>query len=607
MLTRTPLRRNAAWRAGTDTCLALALAFLAADAGASGQPDPAFANGAVAAPGLEGLRFPTLAVARDGRILLAGTVWGGSFAQVKYGRARMFDDGGQAIAAFGGEYGFSSAAHLGLPTNHSVETVAFDLAGRVVVGGSMQIAPSGAWVQRVRSDGLASSTFTPLLPSEVGLGDDLRSAFALAIDPNGRIVVGGSSILEASGFFFPGQGQGQAVVARLRSDGTRDMDFGALGEVVLGSPQAEVDARVRALGFDDDGIVVAHGTSGRLLLQRLGDDGLADATFGAGGSTTIDAWIGIDIDRRGRVHVLADLAGPPAGRHLLRYVDGRLDPSFGGSGAVLLPDAYKVLATGPDGAAYAARADAANGIATLRALRVREDGVVDTAFGTGGEAIATFDYLPGGGPSDPALAVDDANRLLVVAMRHVPSGFGISGTNAMLYRFTGSSSPPPTALAVEYFHAGFGHYFSTADADEITALDAGVFAGWVRTDETFTVAARSIGEASPACRFFSGATFAQKSSHFYTPYPGECDNVDASTEWGFEKIVYLLRIPDGVGAGNGTCPAGLRPLYRAYNGMQGGAPNHRYTTSPATLDAMLAAGWHLEGEANTRVFACVPH
>jgi hypothetical protein len=37
-----------------------------------------------------------------------------------------------------------------------------------------------------------------------------------------------------------------------------------------------------------------------------------------------------------------------------------------------------------------------------------------------------------------------------------------------------------------------------------------------------------------------------------------------------------------------------------------GAPNHRYMTDPALLDAMVAQGWIMEGEAATRVFACVP-
>ena len=33
---------------------------------------------------------------------------------------------------------------------------------------------------------------------------------------------------------------------------------------------------------------------------------------------------------------------------------------------------------------------------------------------------------------------------------------------------------------------------------------------------------------------------------------------------------------------------------------------NRYMTDPAVLDTMIAQGWIMEGEAATRVFACVP-
>ena len=50
----------------------------------------------------------------------------------------------------------------------------------------------------------------------------------------------------------------------------------------------------------------------------------------------------------------------------------------------------------------------------------------------------------------------------------------------------------------------------------------------------------------------------------------------------------------------------MQPLYRAYNNGLSGAPNHRYMTDPALLDQMIALGWTMEGEAGTRIFACVP-
>ncbi|HVF65697.1 MAG TPA: hypothetical protein VNE58_17055 [Casimicrobiaceae bacterium] len=58
-------------------------------------------------------------------------------------------------------------------------------------------------------------------------------------------------------------------------------------------------------------------------------------------------------------------------------------------------------------------------------------------------------------------------------------------------------------------------------------------------------------------------------------------------------------------SGAGVCP-GTLPLYRAYNNGQGGAPNHRYTTDSRLLDEMIAKSWTFEGEAQTRIFACVP-
>ena len=47
----------------------------------------------------------------------------------------------------------------------------------------------------------------------------------------------------------------------------------------------------------------------------------------------------------------------------------------------------------------------------------------------------------------------------------------------------------------------------------------------------------------------------------------------------------------------------MKPLFRLYNNGQGGAPNHRYTTSTVTRGQMLALGWVQEG-AGEGVVAC---
>jgi uncharacterized protein (TIGR03437 family) len=169
--------------------------------------------------------------------------------------------------------------------------------------------------------------------------------------------------------------------------------------------------------------------------------------------------------------------------------------------------------------------------------------------------------------------------------------------------FVSDALPPAIAQAVEYYYADWNFYFETAFPDEIAALDGGAFGGaWKRTGQTFDVWPSALNPAAmPACRFFS-TIFAPKSSHFYTPFAGECAGLRAGNAWQYEGIAFYIALADA----NGNCPAGTVPLYRAYNNGMGDAPNHRYTTSLDILNQMLAAGWAFEGNGITKVFACVP-
>lgn len=159
-----------------------------------------------------------------------------------------------------------------------------------------------------------------------------------------------------------------------------------------------------------------------------------------------------------------------------------------------------------------------------------------------------------------------------------------------------------TRQAVEYFHAGWGHYFVTAFPDEIAVLDGGAFGGaWTRTGQTFDVWPAQEPGTSPVCRFFS-TSFSPRSSHFYTPFAGECDTLRQNKDWQFEAIAFHLRTPDAIG----DCPAGTAPLYRLYNNGTSGAPNHRYTKSRTIVAHMRGQGWSSEGSGPDVTFACLP-
>jgi hypothetical protein len=151
--------------------------------------------------------------------------------------------------------------------------------------------------------------------------------------------------------------------------------------------------------------------------------------------------------------------------------------------------------------------------------------------------------------------------------------------------------PLGQALAIEYYNAAFEHYFITAIATEIGKLDSGAIPGWERTGESFNVYTVAGSGRVSVCRFFSTA-FGDKSSHFYAPVGLGCEAARQNPAWRFEGDVFFTLLPD---PGSGDCPAGNVPVYRLYNNGQGGAPNHRFTTSDSIRLDMINDGFIGEG------------
>lgn len=177
-----------------------------------------------------------------------------------------------------------------------------------------------------------------------------------------------------------------------------------------------------------------------------------------------------------------------------------------------------------------------------------------------------------------------------------PQSFTVGGTGVV----DDTPASEATLPVIEYFHAGFGHYFVTAKGDEIAKLDDGTFVGWARTGRAFKAWTVAAAGRAPVCRFFTVA-FPPKSSHFYTSSVDECAGVKTNPDWTFEDVVFHVLLPGA----DGSCAAGTEPVYRVYNDGQGGAPNHRYVTELELRAEMLARGYRPEG-AGIGVGLCVP-
>lgn len=534
---------------------------------AFGYGEAGVANGCLLADACTGVVLGRPANAAAGGIYVPFAVHGATAARI--GVLRLRADGRRDPAFGAAGVAVMQRADVGAPP--APAAVGDGREGRVVVVGLMRIPravgppPSAfedlpsVYLARFLADGRPD-----LAHGDAGIhktelrGDGALAAFVL---PDGRALVAAAPPVAV----VDGATRYESYVTRLIAEGEVDTAFVAWRE-------EDVDPiRPRTVLVDRDGsVLVAGQREARLTFEALrlrGDGGLA-FDYGVGGfvaalgfdACVVASYAGAALDARGRLVLGGTLEGCPDGR------------------------------------------------ARASVVRLASNGFPDATFAQRGEAS----FLDGYGTRGRDVAVDAQGRIVVAASAQLREATASGRDERLaLYGLRGGDGDgpagPPQRTAVEYVHAAFGHYFVTADADEIAGLDAAPASGWARTGQTFRVwDAAAAPPYAPVCRFWSGATWAPKSSHFYTPYAAECALVQADPAWRFERNAFAVRLPEGGVPGAGVCAFGAVPLYRAFNGGRGGAPNHRYTTDARVLDAMIAQGWTMEGEAVTRVFACVP-
>src|SRR2546423_1755792 len=122
--------------------------------------------------------------------------------------------------------------------------------------------------------GTAGKVLTP-----VGAAED--SASAVAVQPDGKIVVAGPTVVSGKGWSFG--------VVRYNPDGTLDPGFGAGGKVVTGIGTG--DDTPTAVALQQDGKIVVAGSSASIgrsdfAVVRYNPDGTLDTNFDGDGKAT---------------------------------------------------------------------------------------------------------------------------------------------------------------------------------------------------------------------------------------------------------------------------------------------------------------------------------
>jgi uncharacterized delta-60 repeat protein len=296
-----------------------------------GSLDPAFGTGGVVTTAMGG---SASAVARqpDGRLVVAG-LSNGDFGLVRYTTAGALDGtfgiGGKVVTDIAG--GFDRAVSLAiqpdgkivaagfaqLSGNYAFAVVRYDTAGvldssfgtggKVTLSrttndtaGGMVLQPDGkiVVVGRSRTGGttfdflVARFTSAGALDPSFGTGGivvtdvngDVDFASAVALQPDGRILVGGYS-LATGGFASFG-------LVRYLTNGAVDASFGVGG--IVRTPFFGYACSINALAVLPGGRILAAGQASDqnnnidYAIARYDSDGSLDATFGSGGKVTTD-------------------------------------------------------------------------------------------------------------------------------------------------------------------------------------------------------------------------------------------------------------------------------------------------------------------------------
>ncbi len=165
---------------------------------------------------------------------------------------------------------------------------------------------------------------------------------------------------------------------------------------------------------------------------------------------------------------------------------------------------------------------------------------------------------------------------------------------------------------LDFPNAPGGVYFYAANDADRAVLDSGAPGKWSRTGSKF-----NSGGYVSVCRFY-GSVSPGPNSHFYTADDKECDVLKAlqitptplsRQQLNFEGKTFSASVPTpaAVAGSSPVCPVKSIALYRAYNaaytaaGKQNYDSNHRFTTSRADINEVVAKGWVDEG-----VVMCVP-
>jgi uncharacterized delta-60 repeat protein len=341
--------------------------------------------------------------------------------------------------------------------------VAVQADGKPVLAGELE---GDIAAQRFSPDGTIDEAFgTGGLFQFPGLSDFDRGE-ALALQGDGKVLVGGAAESPPDGFFAP-------LLARASTNGMLDSEFASGGRLILGDPTDDV---VTAIAVLPDDRILAASTAflNDVALFRVDPGGAFDPTFGVSGRVVLSVGPsteihGMAVQSDGNVVIAgarrADASSADNRILVLRVLQtGALDPTFGKGGVVVLPP--------PQGGEGSARATwlhldgdrvlvGGSSLDDAFVMRLEPDGQLDATFGSDGVALfAGADAIWG-------LHAEPDGTIFVIGNRTVGADHA-----GFASRLTASGAPDPAVGEQAFEHDGLT--LRAAFTDDGRVLVAGV-------------------------------------------------------------------------------------------------------------------------------------
>ncbi|MFI1508742.1 calcium-binding protein [Streptomyces sp. NPDC020597] len=372
------------------TVLALVLTLPGAAAAAPGGLDVTFSGDGKVLTGIaDDDHADDVAVQPDGKIVSVGASVDASAVESRFALTRHNSDG-TLDTGFGGDGTVTTAVNNMGPSLQWSEAhaVALQADGKiVVVGSSWRDYEDCCWfvVARYNSDGTLDDSFSD--DGRVFADfDGPTEALDVAVDPGGRIVAAGyaggrMAVLRLTGNGTPDPTFGGDGTVTANPAGPV-LQEGGDGRALALQPDGRivVGGQVGSTRFD-------------FALMRFNADGSVDTSFDGDGIVRTDfgdyeSVEGLALQPDGKI---VAVGGSGARFALARYLpNGALDTGFDGNGRVITPGggAADVRLQPGDGRIVVAGSNGTGG--DLAVLRYNPDGSQDTGFGTGGLATADF-------------------------------------------------------------------------------------------------------------------------------------------------------------------------------------------------------------------------